>query len=346
MRRRSLITFIIMNVLISLGVAFGVISLFGQREPSSSGVQVVTVEIRITSTPNPDASPQIIIVTATPLPGTELALLPTGLFDDALSTPDLTRSPAPTIDPAIIGEDVDLQGTATALPENCIPYVLKDGDTPFGIAEEYGADGFALMEINGLDDTAASLLQIGDVLIVPLAGCTLTAADIVGEEAASALSAEETLEEETEEPTAGPSSTPSRTPVRTNTPTPTFTPSLTNTPSDTPTVTLPPTAANAQIEVTGITSPGDVTAEAVTIRNNGNTVNVTGWTLRDNDGNAYTFPEQILFSNATVTVYTRVGDNTPIALYWGRSQGVWGQEGDAVTLADEDGAVQSTLRVP
>jgi hypothetical protein len=341
MRRRSLITFIIMNVLISLGVAFGVISLFGQQQPTSSGVQVVTVAILVTTTPNPNASPEIRIITATPLPGTELAVLPTGLFDD-LNTPDLTRSPAPTIDPAIIGEDADLQGTATALPENCIPYALKEGDTPFGIAEEFGADGFELMEINGLDDTTASLLQIGDILIVPLEGCTLTAADVVGEEAASALAAddEEAAVEETEESSDGPSGTPSRTLVRTNTPTPT------RTPSDTPTVTLPPTAANAQIEITGITAAGDVTAEAVTIRNNGNTVDVTGWTLRDNDGNAFTFPEQILFSNATVTVYTRVGDNTPIALYWGRSQGVWGQEGDTVTLADEDGAVQSTLRVP
>ena len=111
------------------------------------------------------------------------------------------------------------------------------------------------------------------------------------------------------------------------------------------TLTLPPTAINAQVQIVRVLGAGDITSEGVEIRNTGGVVDLTGWTLEDADGNVFTFPEQRLFTNGLVTVYTRRGTNTPIALYWGRSAAVWGEDGDGVTLADADGDVQATLRL-
>jgi hypothetical protein len=45
-----------------------------------------------------------------------------------------------------------------------------------------------------------------------------------------------------------------------------------------------------------------------------------------------------------VTVFTRVGEDTPVALFWGETQAIW-QEGDVVSLANAAGVVQSSFRV-
>lgn len=319
MRRRSLITFVVLNVLISLAVAYGVITLVGLQGAGQNSLKVITVEVRITSTPNPNGTP-FVIITATPGPGTpETVQLPNGL----IQTPDLTLNPIATIDPALINANVSLQGTATALPQNCVLHTVTDGDTPFGIAEQYNVDGFDLMAVNGLTEETAAALQIGDTLIVPLPGCSLISA--------SPTPAPTVAEGSTEEATTsvsgltGAESTAEGT-VR-------------------PTLTLPPTATNAKVSVLQVIKPGDITAEGVEIENTGDTVDIAGWSLSDADGNTFTFPQQLLFSNARVTVYTRAGKNTPIAFYWGKDAPIW-QTDDVVTLKDKNGAVQSTFRVP
>lgn len=322
MRRRSLITFVVLNVLISLGVALAVISALGSQNQGGNVPRIVTVEILITATPDPDAMRNVVIITATPMPGTpQVVGLPTGLFEG----PDLTRSPVATLDPELLAANVSLQGTATALPENCILHTVASGDTPFGIAELYGADGFALMEVNGLDEFSASMLQIGDTLIVPLEGCPLTAADVVEDEPEVAVALASADSEETSEATSTESAV---------------------TPTPRPTLTVPPTATNAQLAIVDLREPGDISSEAVEIINNGTTVDLNGWTLSDDaQGEVYTFTERRLFSGGRITLFTRAGMDTPVVLYWGRDEAVW-QPGDVVTLRDANGAVQSTFRVP
>ena len=321
MRRRSWLPFIILNVIISAGVALGLFSILQQQAPASQ--QIVTpliVEIVVTATRDLNATEAVRVITTTPLPGTIVAnAIPTGL----LETPNLTSNPVSTIDPAIIGENTALQETATALPPGCILHTLQDGEFPSSVAELYGASVFDLMEVNGLDDESATFLQVGEVLIVPLEGCPLTREDIVTleptDEGASAASADEATEESTADVTGQPT-------VR-------------------PTLTLPPTAADAQVTLVEVVGAGDVTAEGIVIRNTGSTVDMTGWTLTDTQGNTFTFPEQLLFSNASVTVFTRVGQDTPVALYWGESEAIWGEPGDVATLSDADGVAQSILRL-
>jgi len=317
MRRRSLIVFVILNVFISLAVAYGVISLLNPQNQQSPSQVVITVPILVTATIDPNFTPEVRIITATPLPGS-IGVLPTGILETAAapSTPLVTLDAA-ALSGALSG-DTALQTTATNLPPNCILHVIGDGDTPFGIAEQYGVSGFDVMEINGLDDEAAARLQIGQVLIIPLEGCSLTAAD---------LAVEPTVEaEETAEATEDASS------------------SVTPTATIRPTLTLPPTATNAQVEIAEVAGAGQINSESVVIRNVGNNINMNGWTLSDADGNTYTFAERILFSNGLVSIFSRVGQDTAIALFWNRTSAVFAP-GDVVTLRDANGVVQSTYRI-
>ena len=141
-----------------------------------------------------------------------------------------------------------------------------------------------------------------------------------------------------------PSSTASQPPMATATPL--FTASFTPMPTSTPTATLPPTAINAQVAITRIIDAGNITAEGAEIRNNGPVIDLSGWTLRDAEGNAYIFPNGLqLYQGGSLTVFTRVGDDTPIALYWDRQQAAY-TSGEAVTLADREGRAQSIATVP
>lgn len=333
--RRLLVSLISFGILIAIGFALGRFLPLGDTggaSPQSSAPEIITVPVLITATTDPNATPEVIVITATPQPGS-IGALPTGIIEDEEGV-NATRPPAPTLDPEIVDADSVLQATVTALPENCILHVLAEGDTPFGVAEIYEADPFELVAINGLDDESSRFLDVGDVLIVPLEGCPLTAvevAQVVGiddetEDTATPSDDEsEATEEATEEATAEITEEP--------------------TPTVEPTITLPPTAVNAQVEIVRVISAGDITAEGIEIRNTGGVVDLTDWTLEDSEGNTFTFPEQRLFTNGLVTVYTRRGTNTPIALYWGRSEAVWGESGDTVTLSDADGDVQASQRL-
>ena len=326
-RRGSVLALVVINVIVTLVVAFVVISIINSQNTNQPANQVViTVPVLITATKDPNVTESVIIITATPLPGTpNIVLLPTGLLDGG----DAQAANAPTVDQALLDGNTFLQETATALPPNCILHTIEEGDTPFGIAVQYGADPDALMAVNGLDEASAGLLQIGDVLIVPLEGCPLAEIALTATQAA------------TEEPTAG--DTPAPTGLL-QTPTVPATASLP--PSLTPTATLPPTATNAQVEIVRVLSPGDINAEGVDIRNNGATVNLKDWKLSDNAGNTYTFSEQFLFTNAVLTVFTRVGAaDSALAKYWGRDTALW-TSGSTLTLTDSRGSVQSTYSVP
>ncbi len=319
MRRRTLISILVLNVLVTLGVVYVVNTVMNTgSQPLPQSQVVITVPILVTSTTDPNATPIVKIITATPLPGS-ISALPTGLIPTQSSGSGVDI-PVNTLDAQALSANPGLEGTATALPPGCILHTVQEGDTPFGIAEQYGADGNEVMTVNGLNEETAALLQIGDVLIIPLEGCTLTAKDIATEAPPENVTAEGTAEVGAE------TTAEAQTTVR-------------------PTITLPPTAVNAAVQIVEVQNPGDVTSEAVVIRNVGNTVNLKGWTLTNSAGDQYTFSEQFLFANAVITVASRVGSNTSILLFWNRQKAAFGTAGDVVTLADDKGAVQSTFRI-
>lgn len=312
MQRRGLLIFVFLNVLISAGVAFGIISTQGGSSGTPSE-RLVTFVVVVTATNDPNATPAVRIITATPGPNDPArAQIPAELL------PGTAQNQAfATLDPTALGANPVLQAAATNLPANCIPHVVDSGENPSIIASIYGANLFDVLAVNGLDERSSLLLQVGDVLIIPLPGCTLEGVVTIADNPLDTPEGVDTA-------SAGTTVTPG---VR-------------------PTITLAPTAANAQVIIERVTGQGDITTEAVEIRNRGSTINLTGWTLSDGDGNTFVFPsERILFSNGTLTINTRTGQNTPIVLYWGLDQAAF-QPGDVVILADANGVVQASLRLP
>jgi hypothetical protein len=316
MSRRVLVGFIFLNVIVSFAVAIILIGYDRSRRPNELA----------------EGPTQIVILTATPLPGLALEaaeyqstidtqyLTMTALAQSApmviyvtVPAEDEAGIPVPevtavaTIDPAMLPAiPTDLPpGEPSATPESdgCIRHIVEAGDMVISIAQQYGVYPGDILLANGLEED--HILQIGDVLIIPVEGCGVL-----------------------------------------NTPTPTSVP--TNTPfqfaQPAPTVTLPPTAVNAQVEITDVQFPGDVNSEAVEIRNLGNVVNLQGWTLINERDETFLFPEFRMQQGSLVRIFSRQGQNTPAALYWGRETPAW-REGETITLQDSSGQVQSTFRI-
>jgi LysM repeat protein len=355
MRRRSMLGFLLLNVLVSLAVVLLVINVINPQTGGGQPQQIViTVPILVTATIDPQATTPVLIVTATPRPGEPQQIdIPPGILDDPTAqaraiAANLTAAIAPTLDPAVLSAGrSDIQRTATALPPNCILYALKEGDFPSLIAQEYQVSVAALLEVNGLDENTARFLQIGQVLIVPLEGCPLVGqAERQTQTAAAILALTPTDTPTVTGTPPSPTFTPSTSPTPTATPTPTPTPTISATPTPTPTATLPPTAVNSQMQIVQVVNPGDVTAECVVIGNNGRTVDLNNWTLRDSEGDVYTFQGQFLvFERAQIRVCTGVGVDTPIVRYWGRQSAVW-SSGETVILSDASGAAQAVFTIP
>lgn len=319
---------VILLLLIAIGVAgfFAGQYFTNTQQQSDAVVRFATVEVIITATRDPNATPLVRIITATPREN-EIAALPTGVLD---ATASLDIAAAGTPDPNSTPDPRRASGTGEtaegdALPEGCIAHTLEAGQSPGLLAEIYEVSLERILEVNGLDDESSQFLQIGQTLIVPLVGCPLEGSAVTpeGEDVDATTEGGATVLEGTTTPT----------------------PEATPTPSLTPTITLAPTATDAQVVIDQVVGAGDVTSEAVIIRNTGRTVDITGWTLRDLDGNVYTFAEQRLFDQGTIEVFSRVGQNTAPRKFWGRTEAVWGEPGDVAILSNAAGQVQAVLRL-
>jgi lipopolysaccharide export LptBFGC system permease protein LptF len=108
--------------------------------------------------------------------------------------------------------------------------------------------------------------------------------------------------------------------------------------------TLPPLDEQV-IKIENVFGAGDLQSEVVRIRMVGDDpLQMRNWTLQDNDGNIFTFPDLTLYSGV-VEVYTRSGNNTVISLYWGSTQPLW-QQGELVSVYDPDGNLRSSYQIP
>jgi hypothetical protein len=104
--------------------------------------------------------------------------------------------------------------------------------------------------------------------------------------------------------------------------------------------------AIGQIEIDSIIGAGDVENERVLIRHVGDqAVSLAGWRLEDEDGHSFVLPALTMFTGGAVTVYSRVGTNTVVELYWGMDEPVW-REGEKALLIDPNGDVQAVYTVP
>lgn len=82
--------------------------------------------------------------------------------------------------------------------------------------------------------------------------------------------------------------------------------------------------------------------EYVTFKNTcSQSIDMMGWTVKDEANHIYTFPDFSLAGDATVTLYTGSGKDTATELYWGSSgypcNAIWNNDGDTLYLRDMSG---------
>ena len=341
MTRRALAGFVLINIFVSIVVAVGIILIF--NETSSNEPTIVTREVPVmventtnSSTTVPGQLPNDAFArTITALTQTIGALdnenealgdlLATAGIEQATATPRTSSSDsggAPTIPPEVLGgvtlpPEVNTGGSSTQNPDagtsavsvpddGCQRYFVQAGDNCGLIVEQFEITYQDLLGINPEINANCTNLRIDQELLIPSDSCA-------------------------------PPPTPTLTPSPTSTPFPIGTFSITNTPI--------PTAINAEVEITQVLAFGDVSNEQVDIRNTGSgVVNLSGWTLQDDDGNVYTFGDIRLQPAAILSVLTRFGQDTPRGLYWNQTVSVW-EEGDVATLLDANDDLQSTYVV-
>lgn len=114
-----------------------------------------------------------------------------------------------------------------------------------------------------------------------------------------------------------------------------------------PTITPGGPVVVIQLTINSVIAPGDLANEHVFIsRGPGDAVlSLAGWQLVDGNGNVYIFPQLDLFGDGAVNVWSKVGSNTVVDLYWGLPEPVW-SSGETVTLRDGDGKVRATYTIP
>lgn len=325
MNRRALIVFVLLNIAISIGVALAVILVYQslvQQETANIPV-VQTFEVIITTTPGPSQTPWIVTV-----PGEGGAPAVAQGSEPGADEPTVAPTLNADILPAIATSAAETQVAIQQSGSEEQTYTVESGDSPSRIAEAFEISVNDLLCANDLgtvDDP--EYIYPGQVLIIPPADFVCVASAPVPTETEPA---EEVAATQPASGQGGGVATAASGALSGSTPV--------------ATVTLAPTAENAQVTIVQVVAAGDVTREGVEIRNQGGLVDLRGWTLFDSQGTTYTFPDYRLFSNAGVTVFSRVGEDTPVALFWGETRAVW-QAGDVVSLANADGEVQSTLRV-
>jgi hypothetical protein len=106
-------------------------------------------------------------------------------------------------------------------------------------------------------------------------------------------------------------------------------------------------AGQGTISIAGLRADADanddnnLNDEYVTYENTGDDpLGLTDWTVRDEDGTTYTFPDGfVLDPSETVTLYTGRGTDTESELYWGRADEVWNNGADTMTVRNDRGEI-------
>jgi hypothetical protein len=100
------------------------------------------------------------------------------------------------------------------------------------------------------------------------------------------------------------------------------------------------------LEIVEVIGAGVAETEIAILQNKGeNPVELTGWIIKNGEDESYIFPQVKMFKDGRLQLHTSAGANTPVDLYWGRSQSAW-QSGGTVSLWDAQGTLQATYVIP
>ena len=294
------------NAIISLIISLAVVIIAGSRAPSQPASALV---------------PEAAVTTAEPLPTVEAG-------DEVGQTqPSSPDAPTPEVGASIpTAQPASGEAQPEDTPVEPTYYVVQPGDTLGSIASKFDVSLEDLMRANGISN--ADYVQVSQELLVPIGGLPPAT------------------------PTFTPVPIPTDTPLPFNPPTPLPSgtappaePAATVGPTPTPVPTLP-SASGAEVRlVLQVLNPGDLENEMVQIVNQGPFVRLTGWTVSDEEGHTYTFPDFSLWGGGAINVHTAGGSNTTTDLYWGQPDAVW-KAGSLVVLRDAEGEVFVTVAVP
>lgn len=294
------------NAIISLIISLAVVIIAGSRAPSQPETAFVP-EAAVT-TREPSLTDQVGDETGQtqPLPPDS----PTPAVGESFATPQPVSEDAQP-------EETSLEPTY---------YVVQPGDTLGSIATAFDVSLEDLMRANGI--TNPDYVQEGQELLVPIGGLPPAT------------------------PTFTPVPIPTDTPLPFNPPTPLPSgtappaePAATVGPTSTPVPTLASASGTEVRLVLQVLDPGNLEAEMVQIVNQGPFVRLTGWTLSDEEGHIYTFPDFSLWGGGAINIHTAGGSNTTTDLYWGQPDAVW-KAGSLMVLRDAEGEVFVTVAVP
>jgi hypothetical protein len=100
------------------------------------------------------------------------------------------------------------------------------------------------------------------------------------------------------------------------------------------------------IEIVSVVGAGTLSAEVVVVRYNGEgELGLANWQLKDDDGNTFTFPQLVLYTDGAVQVHTSSGTDTVVDLYMGQREPIW-ESGESAKLYDPQDTLQAIYRVP
>jgi hypothetical protein len=107
-----------------------------------------------------------------------------------------------------------------------------------------------------------------------------------------------------------------------------------------------PVTGEVKAGIVSVIGAGSPASEIVVVQNDGsNPLVLTGWTLKDGQGNRYVFPQLTLYPGGTLQVHTAAGQDTAVDLYWGRSSPAW-SPGELVALYDAGGIARAFYHIP
>ncbi len=100
------------------------------------------------------------------------------------------------------------------------------------------------------------------------------------------------------------------------------------------------------VEIVSVVGAGTLSAEVVVVRYNGaGELGLANWQLKDDNGNTFTFPQLILYTNGAVQVHTAPGSDTVVDLYMGLRDPIW-ESGEVAKLFDPQNNLRAIYRVP
>ena len=104
--------------------------------------------------------------------------------------------------------------------------------------------------------------------------------------------------------------------------------------------------AEILIEIVSVVGAGTLDTEVVVVRYNGEgELGLANWQLKDENGNTFTFPQLILYTDGAVQVHTVSGSDTVVDLYMGLRDPIW-ESGEVAKLFDPQDNLRATYRVP